>query len=143
MSLARKHYRTASIDVVDKIATALPERINTRTVNGRWTNPRFQFANGDEVARWVLRKGPVRLRLRKRDTMRASMTTGVLDMYGEKGARITAAIVGYDTVRGFRVLMPFGPWWGQQGRCWVDLKTIDKFTADGETKLDAVVWTFK
>lgn len=141
MSMGRKYYRTASIELVDKIARELPEAVNG-TRRRRAEHPRMYFTSAGEMVRWILRRGPVRLRIRRRDLMTADLTTGALTMIGEKNERITAAIIGYDGARGFRVLMPFGVTWGQAGRCWMSIAQITKLTRDGETRFDAVDWSF-
>lgn len=111
-----KYYRAVTLAQLEQ---------STRTTVG--------FKTAQQIAHWLLRHGPVRLRARWHRGMVPAHPSARVDVVGEKRGRQTVVIMGYDSGEEypFRVLTSFGSGFGQLGRVWLSVDGITKLLNEG------------
>lgn len=90
----------------------------------------------DDVAQWLLLRGPVVLGLNWYAAMDEPDSHGLLHLYAQDDLRGGHAILalGVDVpARRVRLLNSWGTAWGDKGRCWIGFDDLDNLLAlDGE-----------
>lgn len=115
-TLGSKHYRHAAIPPHD------PGTVTTG------------FRTPEQIAHWLLRHGPVRIRFRWHLGMwTVNAGTGRAEVVGTKQARVSCLFVGFDSDEPspFRLLTPHGSGYGQIGRVWLSRDGVARLLKEG------------
>ncbi len=129
----RKHYKITDVDALETIV-----RIAHGPASGFGVKQFPYHPTPGALWAWVLKHGPIRLRMRARTHMAADRTRGVLSVSGANERTITAVITGYDSDQGFRVLFPFGPAWGHAGKAWIPVALMRDILRQEDTRVVGV-----
>jgi hypothetical protein len=137
-SLYREAQTLDSLPGSDYDGTTVRGGIKALQARGLVASYRWAWNAADVVA-FVLTRGPVVIGVDWFEAMSDLDSTGTAYPKGENLGGHAVLVVGADRVKGrVRILNSWGAEWGENGRCWLATKDLDKLLRNGGEACSAI-----